>query len=141
VKTPGGLGHFRPVWSLPFSVSMTTRQIRAMSPIDCFAWQYAFYAHLVHRKAPMTADQLTGLAQAVHALHGHLNPIAVADEVLLTAGIGLLISGSYYFTAPDWDVPISLIMAGFAPELRQLENWKTLDAQAAKYLLVPVLRE
>lgn len=29
-------------------------------------------------------------------------------------GVGLLILGSFYFPAPDWDIPISLIMAFFA---------------------------
>lgn len=29
----------------------------------------------------------------------------------LACGIGLLIAGSYLFPAPDWDIPISLIMA------------------------------
>jgi len=29
----------------------------------------------------------------------------------LMIGIGLLIAGSYYTPAPDWDIPISLIMA------------------------------
>ncbi|RAP57081.1 hypothetical protein [Oleiagrimonas sp. MCCC 1A03011] len=29
----------------------------------------------------------------------------------LLAGIGLLIAGSFYYRAPDWDVPISIIMA------------------------------
>ena len=28
-------------------------------------------------------------------------------------GLGLLIFGSFVFTAPDWDIPISIIMAGF----------------------------
>jgi len=32
----------------------------------------------------------------------------------LAAGIGLLIAGSFYYEAPDWDVPISLIMAALA---------------------------
>ena len=32
----------------------------------------------------MTKPQLADLAQAVHALRGHLDPIHVADEVLLT---------------------------------------------------------
>ena len=34
--------------------------------------------------------------------------------VLLLIGISLLIIGSYYYKAPDWDVPISLIMAVLA---------------------------
>jgi hypothetical protein len=29
----------------------------------------------------------------------------------LTLGIALLIGGSFYYEAPDWDIPISLIMA------------------------------
>jgi hypothetical protein len=29
----------------------------------------------------------------------------------LAIGIGLLIAGSFYYDAPDWDVPISLLMA------------------------------
>lgn len=32
----------------------------------------------------------------------------------LLVGIGLLIAGSFYYEAPDWDIPISLIMAGFS---------------------------
>ncbi len=32
----------------------------------------------------------------------------------LLVGIGLLIAGSFYYGAPDWDIPISLIMAGFS---------------------------
>jgi hypothetical protein len=30
----------------------------------------------------------------------------------LAAGIALLVAGAYYHEAPDWDVPISFIMAG-----------------------------
>src|SRR5262245_24547434 len=32
----------------------------------------------------------------------------------LAFGVALLIAGSFYFPAPDWDIPISLIMALFA---------------------------
>jgi hypothetical protein len=32
----------------------------------------------------------------------------------LAIGIALLIAGSFYYDAPDWDIPISLIMALFA---------------------------
>jgi hypothetical protein len=32
----------------------------------------------------------------------------------LAVGIALLIGGSFYYQAPDWDIPISLIMAIFA---------------------------
>jgi hypothetical protein len=40
-----------------------------------------------------------------------LRPWKLATVAL---GVGLLIIGSYYFNAPDWDVPVSLIMAAFA---------------------------
>ena len=49
-----------------------------------FAWHYAFFARLANRKAPGSAAQLLHLTQAVHAFRGHLDPIRVADEVLLT---------------------------------------------------------
>lgn len=29
-------------------------------------------------------------------------------------GLGLLIAGSFYYAAPDWDIPVSIIMSGFA---------------------------
>lgn len=32
----------------------------------------------------------------------------------LSMGIALLIAGSFVYEAPDWDIPISLIMAGFS---------------------------
>ena len=32
----------------------------------------------------------------------------------LAVGLGLLILGSYYYEAPDWDIPICFIMALFA---------------------------
>lgn len=32
----------------------------------------------------------------------------------LCVGLGLLIVGSFYYQAPDWDIPISFIMAFFA---------------------------
>lgn len=34
--------------------------------------------------------------------------------ITLAIGIGLLILGSFYYGAPDWDIPISLIMATLA---------------------------
>ncbi|MBU0753274.1 MAG: hypothetical protein KJ787_10750 [Gammaproteobacteria bacterium] len=33
--------------------------------------------------------------------------------VTLAIGLGLLIAGSFIYNAPDWDIPISFIMAGF----------------------------
>jgi hypothetical protein len=44
-------------------------------------------------------------------LREYLRPWKLAS---LACGIGLLIAGSYYMPAPDWDIPISLIMAAFA---------------------------
>ncbi len=32
----------------------------------------------------------------------------------LAIGLALLIAGRYYYQAPDWDIPISLIMAAVA---------------------------
>jgi hypothetical protein len=63
---------------------MNQRPLRSKSAADRFAWRYAFHAHLLYRGAPMTKAQLADLAQAVHAVRGHLDPIAVADEILLT---------------------------------------------------------
>ena len=63
---------------------MGAHQMRGKSPIDCFAWQYAFCASLVYREAPMTEAQIADLAKAVHAYRGHQDPVAVADEILLT---------------------------------------------------------
>jgi hypothetical protein len=62
---------------------VASHRVRTKSAIDCFAWQYAFHARLVYGRAPMRTSQLVALAQAVHAFRGHLDPIAVADEVLL----------------------------------------------------------
>ena len=41
-------------------------------------------------------------------LHEYLRPWKLAT---LAFGIALLIAGSFYYEAPDWDIPISLIMA------------------------------
>ena len=48
-------------------------------------------------------------------------PPSFAKELLrpwkllsLACGVGLLIAGSYHYVAPDWDIPISLIMAVLA---------------------------
>ncbi len=32
----------------------------------------------------------------------------------LAIGIALLVAGAYHYAAPDWDIPISFIMASFA---------------------------
>lgn len=44
-------------------------------------------------------------------LSEYLRPWKLATLVI---GIGLLIAGSFYYEAPDWDIPISFIMALFA---------------------------
>lgn len=54
------------------------------SRTERFAWHYAFFARLASRKAPGSPAQLLHLTQAVHAFRGHLDPIRVADEVLLS---------------------------------------------------------
>ena len=59
-------------------------QVTAKSPQQQFAWQFAFCTRLVNHGAPMADAALADLAQAVYALRGHLDPIAVADEILLT---------------------------------------------------------
>jgi hypothetical protein len=63
---------------------MAKTRFGTKSPTECFAWHYAFFARLANRKAPGSATQLLHLTQAVHAFRGHLDPIQVADEVLLT---------------------------------------------------------
>jgi hypothetical protein len=43
-----------------------------------------------------------------------LNTAALGSFFTLVAGIALLILGSFYQPAPDWDIPISFIMAFFS---------------------------
>jgi hypothetical protein len=57
--------------------------IRAKSRTQTFAWHYAFFARLAQARAPGSTAELLHLTQAVHAFRGHLDPIRVADEVLL----------------------------------------------------------
>ena len=47
---------------------MSPRQLRTKAPIDAFVWQYAFYAHLIYRKAPASHAQLSDLAQVMYCL-------------------------------------------------------------------------
>lgn len=65
-------------------------------------------------------------------LREYLRPWKLAT---LACGLGLLISGSFYYRAPDWDIPISFIMALLAYltapwSLRVLleRRWKLLPA-------------
>lgn len=48
------------------------------------------------------------MSQAVPHLVEYTRPWKLGT---LAIGIGLLIFGSFYYDAPDWDIPISLIMA------------------------------
>jgi hypothetical protein len=63
---------------------MGIERLHAQTPVDRFAWQYSFYAYLIYRQAPASVEQIAALAQAYHAMRGHLNPIAAADAVMLT---------------------------------------------------------
>ena len=63
---------------------MASKQGDSRASIDRCSWQYSFYAYLIYREAPATQAQLLDLAQAVHVMRGHWNPIAAADAVLLT---------------------------------------------------------
>ena len=53
-------------------------------PIDAFAWQYAFYAHLVHRRASAPEAQLSDLAQVMWAVSRKQDPRAVAERVMVS---------------------------------------------------------
>lgn len=46
-----------------------------------------------------------------HAMTEYLRPWKLAT---LAIGIALLVAGSFIWTAPDWDIPVSLIMAVIA---------------------------
>src|SRR5450432_1181646 len=56
----------------------------ARTPIDRFAWQYSFYAHLIYRKSPTSQQELSDLSQALYVFKGHLSPIETAEAVLLS---------------------------------------------------------
>ena len=45
-----------------------------------------------------------------YPLAEYLRPWKISS---LVCGIALLIAGAYWYAAPDWDIPISFIMAGF----------------------------
>lgn len=63
---------------------MDQEKLCPRTPIDRFAWQYSFYAHLIYRQAPASRQALSDLAQAMHAIKSHLSPIEAADDVLRT---------------------------------------------------------
>jgi len=72
------------VRSLPHRQPMGAQPTCTRSRTERFAWHYAFFARLASCKAPGSPAQLLHLTQAVHAFRGHLDPIRVADEVLLS---------------------------------------------------------
>ena len=41
-------------------------------------------------------------------------PFLIWKNVTFSIGLLLLIIGRYYYQAPDWDIPVSIIMASFA---------------------------
>lgn len=53
-----------------------------------------------------------GTGSSPDGLHAWITEIARPWKLFsLACGIGLLIAGSFYYSALDWDIPISLIMA------------------------------
>ena len=63
---------------------MTSQKIHALTPPDRFSWQYSFYAYLIYRQASVSNQRLSDLAQILHVMKGHLDPIEAAEEVLLS---------------------------------------------------------
>lgn len=63
---------------------MSSQRFQHRPKTDRFSWEYSFYAYLIYRQAPASESHLSDLAQAMHVIKGHLNPIAAADEVMLT---------------------------------------------------------
>ena len=57
---------------------------------------------------PLTSNVRATTTHHSPMLTEYLRPWKLAS---LAAGITLLILGSYYYEAPDWDIPISFIMA------------------------------
>lgn len=53
----------------------------------------------------------------------------------LVIGIAVLIAGRYYYNALDWDVPVSLIMAGFA---YLFAAWSLRVVLARQWKLMPL---
>ena len=50
----------------------------------------------------------------IATLHPRMRYTSAWNLATLGIGIALLIVGSFHYQAPDWDIPISLIMAGFS---------------------------
>ncbi len=56
--------------------------------------------------------------------------------ITLLVGIALLIAGSYYYPAPDWDIPISLIMASLT---YLTAPWSIRVLYMRKWRLLPLI--
>lgn len=56
----------------------------------------------------LISDESIRLSTKAHLLAEYARPWKL---LTLSLGIAFLILGSWYFEAPDWDIPISLIMA------------------------------
>jgi hypothetical protein len=54
----------------------------------------------------------------------------------LALGIALLVAGSFYYEAPDWDIPISFIMAGLA---YLLAPWSLRVILERRWMLWPAM--
>ena len=63
---------------------MDSRKLGPRTPIEAFARQYAFFAHLIYRDAPASEAALSDLAQVLYLSKVHLCPKATADEALMT---------------------------------------------------------
>jgi hypothetical protein len=61
---------------------MPTQHLHSRTQVDRFVWQYAFYVRLICRDADLPEAQLWELAEMLEPLKGHLDPNAVAEELL-----------------------------------------------------------
>lgn len=68
-----------------------------------FGWKRALW---LHGNAGDSVSSTRNAGRKVKYTH----PWNIAT---LAVGIGLLVVGSLFYEAPDWDIPISFIMAGF----------------------------
>ena len=59
---------------------------------------------------PLQADQTASRKRPYAFWHEYLRPWKLATYAI---GLGLLVVGSFHYKAPDWDIPISIIMSFF----------------------------
>lgn len=65
----------------------------------------------------------------VATMNEYLRPWKLISFIL---GLGLLIAGSYYYVAPDWDIPVSVIMATLT-YLTAPWSWRIIMERKWKY--------